>query len=498
MMALPVMIQGTHSDAGKSMTAAALCRIFAEDGWKTAPFKSQNMALNSYITKDGKEIGRAQGVQAEAAGIEATTDMNPILIKPSAEASAQIVVHGRPLRTMQAGEYRRDYYETGLKVIKQAYRNLEDSYERIVIEGAGSPAEVNLNDRELVNMKVAEIADSPVILVSDIDRGGVFASIVGTLQLLTEQERRRVAGIIINKFRGDISLLEPGIDWLENYTGKPVFGVLPYIEDLALEEEDSLGLSKYKSAGSGVEIDIAVISYPRISNYTDVDPLVHEPDCRVRFVRSASDLGEPDLVILPGSKSTTADLAYLREKGFPDKLQKIQNKTRIVGICGGFQMLGLTIADPDGVESTEQETKGLSFFPTMHTRLSREKVTVHAAGKLRVDGKSIDVYGYEIHMGLTEHQENPWIEKADGTFDGIRNGRTAGSYFHGLFHNDTWRHAYLNGIRKEKNLPSIERPRFDAIRENSFQKLAAAFREHIDMQKLEAAMLHHREELCDE
>lgn len=272
--ALPIMFQGTNSDVGKSVVVTAFCRIFAQDGYVTAPFKSQNMALNSYITIDGKEIGRAQGVQAEAAGITATTDMNPILIKPNRDHESQIVVHGKPYKNMEAGAYRQEFFQTGIRLIQESLSVLFENYERLVIEGAGSPAEINLNDRELVNMRVARMANAPVILIGDIEKGGVFASLVGTLQLLEPEDRDRVIGVIINKFRGDLQLLEPGLTWFEEYTGKKVLGVIPYMENLNIDAEDSVILQQYTSApNSEKELDIAVIRYPRISNFTDVDPL---------------------------------------------------------------------------------------------------------------------------------------------------------------------------------------------------------------------------------
>ncbi|SDO24112.1 cobyric acid synthase [Alkalicoccus daliensis] len=497
MRALPMMIQGTQSDAGKSTIAAALCRIFSEDGWKTTPFKSQNMANNSYITRDGKEIGRAQGVQAEAAGIDADTDMNPILIKPSGEARAQIVVHGKPLRTMEAGEYRQDYYETGLQVIEAAYRRLESTYERIVIEGAGSPAEINLNDRELVNMKVAEIADAPVILTADIDRGGVFANIVGTLQLLNEKERTRIVGIIINKFRGDISLLQPGLDWLEEYTGKPVLGVLPFIEDLAIEEEDSLGIDRVRQKKSGAVIEIAVIAYPRVSNYTDIDPFLYEPDCNVRFVKERKELGKPDIIILPGSKSTISDLMYLKKKGFDTALREAADASFIFGVCGGYQMLGKKVTDPGQVESSVKEIEGLGFFPTMQTEVEKEKNTIRTSGWLQWQGRMQEVSGYEIHMGTTKHAEASWMKKENGEAEGALNQKAAGTYMHDVFHNDKFRHALLNELRDIKGVPPIERPFFHELREASFSKLADNFREHIDMEALEASITNFRQKGVD-
>ena len=368
--ALPIMFQGTHSDAGKSVIVTAFCRIFAQDGFKTAPFKSQNMALNSYITIDGKEIGRAQGVQAEAACIQATTDMNPILIKPNRDYESQIVVHGKPFKNMEAGEYRKTFFQTGLKLIEESLAHLSDTYERIVIEGAGSPAEINLKERELVNMRVARIANAPVILIGDIEKGGVFASLVGTLQLLEPEEHYRIIGVIINKFRGDIRLLEPGLKWFEEYTGKRVLGVIPYISNLNIDAEDSVILNQYTSAlNHEKEIDIAVIQYPKISNFTDVDPFFHEPDCHVRFITRADQLKQPDIVILPGSKNTLEDLKFLKDSGIAKRLLELHenNQSHIIGICGGYQMLGTDIYDPDTIESPHQWMDGLHLLPEVRT-----------------------------------------------------------------------------------------------------------------------------------
>lgn len=328
--ALPIMFQGTNSDVGKSVVVTAFCRIFAQDGYVTAPFKSQNMALNSYITIDGKEIGRAQGVQAEAAGITATTDMNPILIKPNRDHESQIVVHGKPYKNMEAGAYRQEFFQTGIRLIQESLSVLFENYERLVIEGAGSPAEINLNDRELVNMRVARMANAPVILIGDIEKGGVFASLVGTLQLLEPEDRDRVIGVIINKFRGDLQLLEPGLTWFEEYTGKKVLGVIPYMENLNIDAEDSVILQQYTSApNSEKELDIAVIRYPRISNFTDVDPFFFEPDCHVRFITGPEQLGQPDLVILPGSKNTIDDLYFLKNSGLAQKIIEMYAKKRL-------------------------------------------------------------------------------------------------------------------------------------------------------------------------
>jgi adenosylcobyric acid synthase len=491
---LPLMIQGTSSDAGKSAIATAFCRIFAQDGYKTAPFKSQNMALNSYVTLDGKEIGRAQGVQAEAAGIVATTDMNPILIKPTRDAESQIVVNGEPYANMKAFVYRTDFFQEGLRIIQESYQRLADSYERVVIEGAGSPAEVNLNDRELVNMRVARLTNAPVILVADIERGGVFASLVGTLQLLEPQDRERVIGVVINRFRGDLSLLQPGLDWFESYTGVPVLGVVPFIPDLWIDAEDSLILHRYQGQRETArELDIAVIRYPRISNFTDVDPFFVEPDCRVRYVSRAEELGEPDLIILPGSKNTIEDLQFLRETGLASRIERLHHDQRctLIGICGGFQMMGDLIHDPDGVESPLQSLEGLGLIP-MVTTMEQRKTTVLSRGTATFAGQEVALEGYEIHMGQSVFEQNDaaFIKLEHGT-DGYcqEQQKRIGTYFHGLFHNDAFRTLLLNQIRAEKGLPPIEeRPSFVAMREQGYDLLADTVRRHVRLDIIEEKM----------
>lgn len=487
------MIQGTSSDAGKSVLVAAFCRIFKQQGYRTAPFKSQNMALNSYITVDGHEIGRAQGVQAEACGIEATTNMNPILIKPSGEQQSQIVVHGKPYRNMKAAEYRNDFFASGLQIIQDAYQELASSYERIVIEGAGSPAEINLNERELVNMRVARLADAPVILVTDIERGGAFASLVGTLELLEPEDRERVIGVIINKFRGDPALLQPGLDWFEKYTGKPVLGVMPYIPNLYIDAEDSLILDTFTAKKTeGRVIDIAVIRYPRISNFTDMDPFSVEPDCSIRFVSQVSDLGHPDVIILPGSKNTLEDLKFLREQGMEEAIRRLnEGGSWLVGICGGYQMLGSRIADPYEVESSCGEMEGIGLLP-MHTVLTKEKKTTRSYGKVRWGEQCFDVSGYEIHMGQSEPlvPMDPLIETqehGEGALDIIN--KRVGTYFHGIFHNEEFRWFFLDWIRREKGLePLDERTSFFEMREQSYDKIAQAVRENIKMDLIEDLM----------
>ncbi|OAS82867.1 MULTISPECIES: cobyric acid synthase [Metabacillus] len=487
--AIPIMIQGTHSDAGKSILVTALCRIFAQDGFRTAPFKSQNMALNSYITLDGKEIGRSQGIQAEAAETVATTEMNPILIKPTRDNEAQIVVHGKPLKSMKAQNYRSDYYDTAKIIIEESYQNLASSFERIVIEGAGSPAEVNLNDRELVNMSIAKMADAPVLLVGDIDKGGVFASLVGTLQLLSPEDRNRVVGVIINKFRGDLSLLEPGLTWFEKYTGKPILGVIPYINDLLIDAEDSLSLSTYsKQKDIDKEIDIAVINFPRISNFTDIDPFLSEKDTHVRLVENARQLEQPDIIILPGSKNTIEDLLFLRAKGLEQEIIRAhQNGAVIFGICGGYQMLGDRIEDPFQVESKIKSIAGLKMLQ-LETLLTNEKTTVRSTGTIQLFGVNVKVAGYEIHMGTTTHapQIEPLIQLNDRK-DGSKNSMETciGTYFHGIFHNDEFRGVFLNHIRKKKGLqPFLTRESFEDSQNKDFNRLADHVRSALDIEHL--------------
>ncbi|WP_035019706.1 cobyric acid synthase [Anoxybacillus flavithermus] len=491
--ALPIMFQGTHSDAGKSVIATAFCRIFARNGWKTAPFKSQNMSLNSYVTPDGKEIGRAQGVQAEAAGVVATTHMNPILIKPSRDQEAQIVVHGKPYENMKATTYRNEFFHLGLELIQQSLHVLMNEYDRLVIEGAGSPAEVNLNDRELVNMRVARMANAPVVLVGDIERGGVFASLVGTLQLLEEQDRKRVIGVIINKFRGDLSLLQPGLRWFEQYTGVKVLGVVPYTH-VRIDAEDSVALSRYATKkDDGKAIDVAVIQYPRISNFTDIDPFFAEPDCSVRFVSDASLLGEPDILILPGSKNTIEDVHFLKETGLFVAIRRLYERsdTIMFGICGGYQMLGERIKDPFHVETPLDEIEGLNLLP-IETTLACEKTTLLCEGRLIYKNKTFHVKGYEIHMGRSIVKHGEPLILLNGKADGCKtkDERVIGTYMHDLFHNDMFRHHLLNSVRRKKQLsPLMERPHYRQLRAQAFDDLADCVEKHVDVKAIERKMI---------
>ena len=406
-MAKKIMFQGTSSNVGKSILATAMCRILHNKGYKTVPFKAQNMALNSYVTKAGDEIGRAQVAQAEAAGLEPIVQMNPVLLKPTGNQSSQVVLMGKPVGVYSAREYHTKYSLTALDKVKESLQYLDDNFDMIVIEGAGSPAEVNLKANDIVNMRVAKLANAPVMLIADIDRGGAIASVVGTLELLEPDERDLVKGIIINKFRGDVTLLQPALDFIEQKTGKKVVGVVPAIENLDIDEEDSVALeSKYR--GVSKEITIAVMQTPKISNFTDFDALAYEPDVSVRFVKQGEPIGQPDMVILPGSKNTLADLAYLQEHGYDKDIHALAEAgVPVLGICGGNQMLGEMLYDPEGIEGDIPELKGLGLLPTA-TTMKTEKLThqvrfdVKELSFLGINYTGEDLVGYEIHMGTTE------------------------------------------------------------------------------------------------
>ncbi|MFC4596652.1 cobyric acid synthase [Cohnella hongkongensis] len=499
-----LMIQGTASDVGKSVLTAALCRIFAQDGWSVAPFKSQNMSLNSYVTADGKEIGRAQGMQADACGVAATTDMNPILLKPSSDRTSQVVVHGKPYRTMDAFSYRSEYLAEAGAIAREALERLRSKYEIVVMEGAGSPAEINLKDRDIVNMRMAAWADSPVLLVADIDRGGVFAALVGTLELLEPEERDRVRGFVINKFRGDVELLRPGLEWLERRTGKPVVGVVPYLADLRLEAEDSLSFrpsAEGPAFAEGDRLDIAVVRLPRWANFTDVDPLLAETDVAVRYVSRREELGTPDAVVLPGSKNTAEDLLFLRESGLDRLLvAHIARGGWLAGICGGYQMLGKRLNDPEGIESVHASLPGLAVFPMVTTfgadkRTERVKGVAHGwsgdSGTARYG-----IEGYEIHMGrstFTGPVSHPFTltsvdRRERGSYrEGARSedGRAWGTYVHGILHNDGFRRDWLNAIRASKGWrPIAGELNYGRLREAEFDRLADHVRRHLDVRKL--------------
>ncbi|MBI2907871.1 MAG: cobyric acid synthase [Chloroflexi bacterium] len=469
------MVQGTGSWVGKSVIVAALCRILRQDGWSVAPFKSQNMALNSFVTRDGKEMGRAQVVQAEAAGLEPDVDMNPILIKPEADAKAQVVVMGKPYKTLAAGDYYRHTPEL-LAVAKESLARLRARYDIVLIEGAGSPAEVNLHAHEIVNMRIAKLAQAPVLLVGDIDKGGVFASLVGTLALLDDDERELVKGFIINKFRGDIALLRPGLEFLEKRTGRPVLGVVPYYHGIVIAEEDSVRQSQVGArftvplpldVCTVPLLDIAVIHLPRISNSTDFEPLQQEPGVSVRYVPMYGELGHPDLIILPGSKSTIADLERLRERGLAEAIvRRAAEGTPVIGVCGGFQMLGKEIRDPEGVESGAGSVPGLGLLEVT-TVFEEEKATCQVKARVAGDSGLLagcggqEVVGYEIHMGRSNGAEaRPAfhvVERPDGLTDypdgaTDASSKVVGTYLHGLFDNTAFRQQLLGNLRRRKGL----------------------------------------------
>ncbi|MFE8702985.1 cobyric acid synthase [Cytobacillus sp. FJAT-54145] len=486
-----VMIQGTASDVGKSLVVTALCRILANEGINVAPFKSQNMSNNSYVTIDGSEIGRAQGIQAEAAKTEATVWMNPILLKPRSDMQSEVVLLGKATETLSGRGYRETFYEKGIEVIQTALERIEKEFDVVVIEGAGSPVEINLKDRELVNMKVAELADVPVILVADIDRGGVFATIVGTLELFTPEERQRVKGVIINKFRGDIGLFEDGVKWLEEKTGIPVLGVLPYIHNHMIDGEDSLSIGSQFSKEQNGNMDIAVIHLPYISNYSDVEPFTFEEDVSIRFVKHPSQFGSPDAVIIPGTKSTISDLNFLRDTKL-DKLieNHVRNGGHIVGICGGYQMLGTTITDLAGSDTGVPFTKvnGLGFIPA-ETNFYHEKKTVRVKGNYHPSTEltgSTSVKGYEIHLGQTEQEQGFFLQLENGKEEGYygEDGKIIGTYLHHLFHNDEWRNIWLNELRKKKNLPLKSIVHVENQKDEKYDLLASQIKAHLNWVKV--------------
>lgn len=489
-----VMIQGTASDVGKSMIVTALCRLFANEGVRTAPFKSQNMSNNSYVTQDGCEIGRAQGIQAEAARTEADVRMNPILLKPRSDQESEIVLLGKAVKTLSGKGYRDTFYETGLNVIETALDLLSHEYDVLVLEGAGSPVEMNLKDRELVNMKVAELADVPVFLAADIDRGGVFGSIVGTLELFTEEERKRVKGLLINKFRGDRTLFADGVKWLEERTGIPVLGVLPYIHNHMIDSEDSLSLHEFRHKAKAGELDIAVIQLPYASNISDIEPFFYEEDVCLRFVRNAAEFGNPAAVIIPGTKSTIRDLQFLKKEGIAEKIMDFAERGGfITGICGGYQMLGRQLFDEDGTDTgvvSSVET-GLGLMDTV-TFFRREKQTIRVRGTYHPQtgiGSGM-VEGYEIHLGDTILQKK--VEKRPlFLFDDEREegyygegGRMIGTYLHHLFHNDGLRNFWLNEIRRSLGLPERKKVDVGSLKDERYDRLAEEMGAYLDWEKI--------------
>lgn len=473
-MAKAIMIQGTTSNAGKSLVAAGLCRVLMQDGYKVAPFKSQNMALNSFITEDGFEMGRAQVMQAEAAGIAPDVRMNPILLKPTSDKGSQVIVNGEVVGDMSARHYF-DHKTELIPQIMKAYNSLSEEYDIIVIEGAGSPAEINLKAQDIVNMGMAKLADAPVFIVGDIDRGGVFAALAGTMLLLEEDEKLRVKGMIINKFRGDVSILEPGLKQLEDIVHVPVVGVLPYLK-INVDDEDSL-TDRFEQSRTPALIDIAVIRFPRISNFTDFNPLEYIEGVSLRYVGSVSELGNPDLIILPGTKNTMADLLWLRQSGLEALILKhASNDKPIFGICGGYQMLGFTLKDPDNVEHGG-EMSGLGLLDG-DTVFETQKVRTRVTGKLNSVGgifkglSDIEYEGYEIHMGKTSN--NDII---------VNNGNVYGSYIHGIFDRDCVSKVIVESLLNTKGLDfsAIKTFNIADYKNEQYDILADAMRAAIDM-----------------
>ena len=426
-----IMVQGTMSGAGKSLLCAALCRIFKQDGYKVAPFKSQNMALNSYVTRNGMEMGRAQVMQAEAAGIEPDVRMNPVLLKPSSDIGSQVIVLGEVRGQMTATEYY-EYKNSLMPEVMKAYNELAEENDIIVIEGAGSPAEINLRENDIVNMGMAEAAGAPVLLAGDIDRGGVFAQLYGTVKLLTEDEQKRIAGLIVNKFRGDIDILAPGLKMVEEKTGIPVLGVVPYIR-VDIDDEDSLA-PRLNAKSEVKPLDIAIIRIPRMSNFTDFAPLEAHEVIGARYVQSAEELHSPDMVIIPGTKSTMDDLLWMRQNGIESAIQKLaSSRTPVLGVCGGYQMMGEKLSDPYHIEGDIEEMHGMGLLPTETTFTDTKTRTRFTADVKAKDFEGAKLDGYEIHMGESIVKGDPFLTLENGKDDGCACGTNFGTYLHGLF-----------------------------------------------------------------
>ena len=486
MTAKPIMVQGTMSGAGKSLVAAGLCRVFAQDGSRVAPFKSQNMALNSCITADGAEMGRAQVMQAEAAGIAPEAAMNPILLKPTTDVGSQVIVNGHALGTMSARDYFA-YKHQLVPDILEAYNDLASRFDIIVIEGAGSPAEINLKDDDIVNMGMAKMVDAPVLLVGDIDRGGVFAQLAGTLMLLTDEERALVKGTVVNKFRGDKTILDPGLDQLREITGKPIAGVLPYTV-LDLDDEDSLS-DRFDAHAAHALLDVAVIRLPRISNFTDFMALDAMEQVDVRYVSRVSELGNPDMVVLPGTKSTLADLRWLRESGLEAAILKLADAGTVVfGVCGGFQMLGRQIDDPEGAEGGGS-MRGLGLLP-MTTVFSPDKHQVQVRGVLSEVGgalaalSGVAVEGYEIHMGRSTFDDGRVPILDEGALLLANAGDVYGTYIHGVFDTAECSAALVRALLERKGIDPTAVVGIDmkTYKEQQYDMLADMVRQNMDME----------------
>lgn len=499
------MVLGTGSHVGKSLITAALCRILLQEGYRVAPFKAQNMALNSAATPDGFEIGRAQAMQAEAARLAPTADMNPILIKPSSDTGSQIILQGRVWGQVTAADYHRHRVEEFFPLVLESYERLATNYDVIVLEGAGSPAEINLKAHDIVNMRMAEAADASCLLIGDIDRGGVFASLLGTLELLDIEERERIRGYLINKFRGDVSLLQPGLEMIKPHISVPCVGIIPYLPDVGLDEEDGVAIENRRTVARVWRDDdetpsrrlrIGVIAVPHMSNFTDFDALAAEPSVALAYLSRASEVGEADLIILPGTKQTINDLRWLEVEEFDKAIQKQAARALTIGVCGGMQMLGSEVRDAEGVEGGGR-MQGLGLLP-ISTALASDKITRRAEAQLFTpelfgqDMMCSKASGYEIHLGITEYEmgAKPLLQlRREGQQqavieDGVTsaNGRVIGTYLHGFFDDDEFRHAFLRASRAACHLnPPRSFANFKAEREARFDRLAAHVRHAIDL-----------------
>ncbi|MDO7083717.1 cobyric acid synthase [Pseudocolwellia sp. AS88] len=481
-----IMIQGTTSDAGKSTLVAGLCRALVNQGHKVAPFKPQNMALNSAVTSDGGEIGRAQALQAIAAKVEARIDFNPILLKPNSDTGAQVIVHGKAISNMEAGKYH-DYKKVAMQAVLESHQRLANEFEILVVEGAGSPAEINLRAHDLANMGYAEAVDCPVLIVADIDKGGVFAHLLGTLALLSESEQARVKGFIINRFRGDIKLLESGLTWLEERTGKPVLGVLPYLYDLALDAEDAVVLD---NKVSHAKVKIFVPLLPHMSNHTDFDPLRLQPNIDLQYIKIGQSLQGADLIIIPGSKNVTSDLKFLKEQGWQQEInQHLRYGGKVMGICGGYQMLGKKIFDPLHIESQVDEIEGLGLLD-FTTTLTQEKTLTQVTGVMTLDGKTCELKGYEIHCGVSTGKalEQPLLHihhneqiTADGCISDDK--QIIATYLHGFFDCPEPTQQILDWL----GVQNLEQPVIDINqhREVQLERLADVCEEHLALDQIQ-------------
>lgn len=493
MKAKTLQVCGTGSSVGKSVIVTALCRIFLQDGYKVCPFKAQNMSLNSFVTQAGDEMGRAQVVQAQACRITAHADMNPVLIKPATDKGAQIIVQGKPVGNMSVKKYI-NYKPIALKRVVDSFDRIKKEYEIIVIEGAGSPVEINLKRHDIVNMKMAQIAKAPVILAADIDKGGVFASLIGTLKLLEYKERKMIKGFLINKFRGDKALLNEGLRLLEGMAKKPVLGVIPYFKDIRIPQEDSAGNpKKCRQAEEAGVIEIGVIKLPHISNFTDFDPLENEPDVKLNYICDKYGLNSPDVLIIPGTKNTISDLVWLKESGIRSQIMSAINSkpsTILIGVCGGYQMLGREVYDTKHIESGSKKTRGLGVLPII-TYFKKEKILSQVKAKEIASG--LKVCGYEIHHGRTRiidkcrpaFQVTENCGKKVNAYDGAmaRDGRIWGTYMHGVFDEPVFRRDFLNRIRRKKNLPALPQE-ISFNQDKEFDKLADLVRKNIDTKLL--------------